>query len=89
MRGQVSQHSVLTFSGNSSLETGILKVYLSATDRAVSKKMHAYFGKRIPSLQIRAPHMPSLLNTGSSEELGSLSPSNGPLTLESILEHWG
>ena len=52
-------------------------MYLPATDRAVSKKLHAYFGKHIPSLQIRAPHIPSLLTGGGSEETDSLSSSKG------------
>lgn len=46
------------------------------------KKLYAYFGENIPSLQIRAPHIPSILNGGSSEELDSLSSSRGSSTLK-------
>ena len=40
--------------------------------------MHNYFGRFIPSLQVRAPHVPSYLNGGSSEE-GGVSMSLGML----------
>ncbi|MCJ1254408.1 hypothetical protein MMC24_002223 [Lignoscripta atroalba] len=48
-------------------KTGILKGYIPTTHRTISSKMHAYFGRRRPSLQIRAPHMPSFLNGDVSE----------------------
>ncbi|MCJ1462899.1 hypothetical protein MMC07_001503 [Pseudocyphellaria aurata] len=51
--------------------TGILKKYLSTTHRTVSSKLHAYFGRRIPALQTRAPHGPALLNGGGVENAGS------------------
>lgn len=47
----------------------------------MTSKLHAYFGHRIPSLQIRAPHIPSLLNGGSSEALDQLAPSPGHLSI--------
>ena len=49
---------------------GILKHYIPATHRAISSKLHAYFGRRRPSLQIRAPHLPSFSNGDISEDLG-------------------
>ena len=51
-----------------SVLSGILKSYVPTTHRIVSRKMHAYFGQRVPSLQIRAPHMPSFLNGDASEK---------------------
>ena len=49
--------------------TGALKDYIPATHRAVAAKLHAYFGERRPSLQVRAPHQPSFLNgDGVGEE---------------------
>lgn len=49
-------------------KTGALKNYLPATHRTVATKLHAYFGKGRPSLQVRAPHMPSFLNGDISEQ---------------------
>ena len=63
-------------------KTGILKSYIPASHRAVATKLHSYFGRRRPSLQIRAPHMPSFLNGDISEEsevLGSTGLSMNPL----------
>ncbi|MCJ1312863.1 hypothetical protein MMC25_006539 [Agyrium rufum] len=42
--------------------TGLLKQYIPATHRAVSAKLHAYFGQDRPSLQVKAPHTASYLN---------------------------
>lgn len=39
--------------------------------RAVSAKMHSYFGKSIPSLQIGAPNVSSYLNGDSPEDSNS------------------
>ncbi|KAL2037244.1 hypothetical protein N7G274_009933 [Stereocaulon virgatum] len=61
--------------------TGILKAYLPSTHRTVTSKLHAYFGRNIPSLQVRAPHIPSLLNGGSSEELDHLDSPSGHLSI--------
>ena len=41
---------------------GILKGYLPTTQRTISSKLHAYFGRLTPSLQVRALHVPALLN---------------------------
>jgi dehydrodolichyl diphosphate syntase complex subunit NUS1 len=49
-------------------KTGILKRYIPTTHRTVAAKFHNYFGKQRPSLQIRAPHVPSFLNGDVSEE---------------------
>lgn len=61
-------------------KTGILKAYIPTTHRTVTKKMHNYFGRYIPSLQVRAPHIPSYLNGGSSED-GSVSMASGHLSI--------
>ena len=48
--------------------TGALKAYIPDTHRAVAAKLHAYFGERRPSLQVRAPHQPSFLNGDGAGE---------------------
>ncbi|MCJ1370152.1 hypothetical protein MMC20_001364 [Loxospora ochrophaea] len=52
-------------------KTGILKSYIPTAHSAISSKLHAYFGRRRPTLQIRSPHTPSFLN-------GDISPSPSP-----------
>ncbi|MCJ1246161.1 hypothetical protein MMC30_003366 [Trapelia coarctata] len=52
-------------------KTGILKNYIPTTHRTVAAKLHAYFGRRRPSLQVRAPHMPSFLNGDVAEQSAS------------------
>ena len=61
-------------------EEGVLKAYIPTVHRTVTKKIHSYFGRYIPSLQVRAPHVPSYLNGGSPEE-GEVSMSPGMSTL--------
>lgn len=39
---------------------GILKGYISDTQRAVSQKLAAYFGPNFPALSMRAPHIPAI-----------------------------
>ena len=67
----------LTKKNISKMIIGILKAYLPSTHRNITSKLHAYFGRHIPSLQIRAPNIPSFLNGSSSEKLDSLSSSKG------------
>ena len=43
-------------------KTGLLKSYIPQTHRAMSSKLHTYFGRRRPSLQLGAPHVPAYLN---------------------------
>ncbi|KAI4209945.1 MAG: hypothetical protein LQ351_007171 [Letrouitia transgressa] len=59
-------------------KTGVLKDHMSTTHRTVSSKMHAYFGRRIPSLQIQAPHVPSFLN---GDDLGQPPSASGHLSI--------
>lgn len=59
--------------------SGILKGYIPTTHRTISSKFHDYFGRRRPSLQIRAPHLPSFLN-GDLYEESPLSISSNPST---------
>lgn len=40
--------------------TGILKGYVPATHRAVTRKFSSYFGDQSPALSLRAPHVPSM-----------------------------
>ena len=51
-------------------KTGILKSYIPTTHKTVATKLHSYFGSKRPSLQVRAPHMPTFLNGDISEEAG-------------------
>lgn len=62
-------------------EIGVLKGHVATTHRTVSSKLHAYFGHRVPSLQLRAPNMPAFLNGGSFEQLESSPLPSGKL-------HW-
>jgi hypothetical protein len=39
---------------------GILKGYISDTQRAVAQKLAAYFGPNFPALSMRAPHTPAI-----------------------------
>ena len=48
--------------------TGALKSYIPTTHRTVASKFHSYFGPKRPSLQVRAPHIPSFLNGDISED---------------------
>lgn len=66
---------------NPNRKAGILKAYLPTTHRTVSSKLHAYFGRQIPSLQIRAPNIPSYLNSSSSEALDQMASSSGHLSI--------
>ncbi|KAI9811419.1 MAG: hypothetical protein M1832_000888 [Thelocarpon impressellum] len=58
--------------------TGVLKSHVPATHRAVASRLHAYFGPRRPTLQLRAPHMPAFLNGDDvpSEEVPSTPPAS-------------
>ena len=49
-------------------KTGILKHYIPNTHRAVTSKMHAYFGREVPSVQVGAPNISSYLNGNTSEK---------------------
>jgi dehydrodolichyl diphosphate syntase complex subunit NUS1 len=46
--------------------TGILKGYVPATHRAVSRKLASYLGPDHPALTLRAPHMPSMESASNS-----------------------
>ncbi|MCJ1474285.1 hypothetical protein MMC13_002943 [Lambiella insularis] len=61
-------------------KSGALKNWIPSTHRAVATKLHAYFGKARPSLQVRAPHMPSFLN-GDISEHSSPSSDTGHLSV--------
>ena len=67
--------------------TGVLKSHVPATHAAVSAKFRAYFGRRPPTLQIRAPHMPALLNgeDGPEDEETPSSPTRTPRAHLSLL----
>ena len=56
--------------------TGILKHYIPNTHRAVSSKMHAYFGRKAPLVQIGAPSMSSFLN-GNAAARADISNASG------------
>ncbi|TAQ86277.1 hypothetical protein B7494_g5389 [Chlorociboria aeruginascens] len=44
-------------------QTGILKGYIPATHKAISRKLSSYFGPQHPALSLRAPHVPSMEST--------------------------
>ncbi|TVY73513.1 Dehydrodolichyl diphosphate synthase complex subunit NUS1 [Lachnellula suecica] len=46
--------------------TGILKGYVPATHRAVSRKLSSYFGPQHPAVSLRAPHVPSVESAPNS-----------------------
>lgn len=52
--------------------TGVLKRCIPATHRVVATRMKDYFGRKRPSLQIKAPHVPSFLNGDADEEEGDM-----------------
>ncbi|KAL8869152.1 MAG: hypothetical protein Q9174_004482 [Haloplaca sp. 1 TL-2023] len=62
-------------------QQGVLKDHMQRSHRVVSSKLHAYFGRRIPSLQIQAPHVPSFLNGDESGPSPSSTGEMDPLTL--------
>ncbi|KAH8591959.1 Met-10+ like-protein-domain-containing protein [Bisporella sp. PMI_857] len=41
-------------------QTGILKGYLPASHRTISRKLSSYFGSQQPALSLRAPHVPCI-----------------------------
>ncbi|KAL2074039.1 hypothetical protein VTL71DRAFT_7817 [Oculimacula yallundae] len=47
-------------------KTGILKGYVPATHRAISRKLSSYFGPQQPALSLRAPHIPSMESASST-----------------------
>jgi len=54
--------------------SGILKGYVPATHRAISRKLSSYFGPNHPALSLRAPHIPSMesaARTPSSDTSGA------------------
>ena len=63
-------------------KTGTLKNYFPVTHRTVASKLHSYFGRRRPSLQVRAPHMPSFLNGDISEESPNSTDLGNPPSLD-------
>ena len=58
------------------LSIGMLKHYIPSLHRAVSVKMHSYFGRDIPSLQVGAPNVSSYLNGNFPESAGETPPSS-------------
>lgn len=54
---------------------GILKGYVPATHKAVTRKLSSYFGSQYPVLSIGAPHIPSM------ESSDNETPTNGDTTL--------
>ncbi|KAI9743516.1 MAG: hypothetical protein M1818_002829 [Claussenomyces sp. TS43310] len=41
-------------------ETGVLKNYIPATHRAITRKFSSYFGSQHPAISLRAPHVSSI-----------------------------
>ncbi|KAI9848381.1 MAG: hypothetical protein M1838_000537 [Thelocarpon superellum] len=63
--------------------TGALKSHIPATHQAVASKMHAYFGRARPTLQVRAPHMPAFTKDDPANQ--SPPPSSTPRSHLSLL----
>ena len=49
---------------------GILKGYIPATHRTITRRLSAYFGSNIPALSLRAPHVSSIESTLSATSSG-------------------
>ncbi|KAH6720404.1 nuclear undecaprenyl pyrophosphate synthase-like protein [Leptodontidium sp. 2 PMI_412] len=47
-------------------KTGVLKGYVPATHRSISRKLSSYFGPQSPALSLRAPHVPSMESASST-----------------------
>ncbi|KAH6670646.1 nuclear undecaprenyl pyrophosphate synthase-like protein [Halenospora varia] len=52
-------------------QTGILKGYIPATHRAVTRKLASYFGPEHPGITLRAPHTPSVESPATSPTIDS------------------
>jgi len=48
------------------ISQGILKGYVPATHRAITRKLSSYFGLPHPALTLRAPHVPSIESASST-----------------------
>ncbi|KAI9883714.1 MAG: hypothetical protein M1823_004518 [Watsoniomyces obsoletus] len=55
-------------------QSGVLKGHMPRLHRVVSQRFHAYFGKRRPQLELRAPHVNPFLNGDMFEENNSPQP---------------
>ncbi|KAI9798414.1 MAG: hypothetical protein M1833_004808 [Piccolia ochrophora] len=62
-------------------KSGILKGYLPTTHRAVASRLHSYFGRQRPGIQLRAPHVSSYLNGDRVEEIPPLQGTDGHLSI--------
>ncbi len=49
-------------------QTGVMKGHMPRLHRVVSQRFHAYFGKRRPQLELRAPHVNPFQNGDMFEE---------------------
>ncbi|PMD39071.1 nuclear undecaprenyl pyrophosphate synthase-like protein [Hyaloscypha variabilis F] len=47
-------------------QSGILKGYVPATHRAITRKLSSYFGPQHPAVSLRAPHIPSMESASST-----------------------
>jgi dehydrodolichyl diphosphate syntase complex subunit NUS1 len=45
---------------------GILKGYIPATHRAITRRLSSYFGYQVPATSLRAPHVPSIESSPSA-----------------------
>lgn len=53
------------------ISLGILKGYITDTQRAVSQKLAAYFGPNFPALSMKAPHIPTIETPASPRAVRS------------------
>ncbi|RDL38466.1 putative NUS1 putative nuclear undecaprenyl pyrophosphate synthase [Venustampulla echinocandica] len=66
-------------------KTGILKGYIPATHRAISRKLSSYFGPEHPAVLLRAPHMPSIESAAGTPVNGTPAPSPAVKNLNILL----
>ena len=69
--------------------TGAMKRFIPSTHRTVAAKLHSYFGANRPSLQVRAPHVPSYLNGDISEESEQIEGQSSSGTTSHLIEDFG
>lgn len=67
--GSFPDHAVIIWKPNYSWLPGILKAYIPKTHRVVSSKLHAYFGRTLPYVQVGAPHIPAFFNNSVPPEV--------------------
>ena len=66
---------------SSLIPTGVLKGYIPATHRAITRKFSSYFGTHSPALSLRAPHIPTLESSPSTPTSDETSPPQSQISV--------